>query len=355
MKNIQKGKKLISLALAFALLISLFSILPLTASAAVGDTFEKGGFTYTVLEGNTISISKFDNSTTEVVIPETVNYNSVDYKVTSIVNQYSASAAPDYYIGVFVGNKDIVSVEIPGSIENIPNGTFKNCTALKSVKFNEGLVSIGSSAFNLTALEKVSFPKSLKEIKNDAFAQCNSLKEVEINSDVSIMINGFRGSPEIEDVYCYSDSIEFASGAFNGTYPNITFHGNTGSTAQTYATQKGFTFVLLEEEEETTTKPVEETTTKPVEETTTRSVYIYGTQSKLSKKGIESFEVTGSYKESGAGTSTSHTFNAPYLGFMDDYDVFELKLPVDLTSSVNFKLQDLIPVQSRLLILNGMQ
>ena len=46
----QRHKRLLSLVLTFALIFSIFSIVPLSASAAVGDVFTIDGLTYTVTD-----------------------------------------------------------------------------------------------------------------------------------------------------------------------------------------------------------------------------------------------------------------------------------------------------------------
>ena len=112
-ENKKQSKKLISLMLVFSLLLSLFSIIPITAYAAVDSTFIEGAFTYKVNNnGTTVKVYKFDNSTAEVTIPETVNHNGVDYTVTDL---------DDFN---FNGNTVITSITIPGTIKTIPGFFF---------------------------------------------------------------------------------------------------------------------------------------------------------------------------------------------------------------------------------------
>ncbi len=269
MKKNSQGKKLISFALVFALLISLFSILPLTVSAEVGDTTIVDGVTYRVTGESEASVSKFDNSTTDVKIKETVNIKGTDYTVTAIDNS------------VFMNNENITSINIPS-----------------------GFGLIGAKIFN----------------------GCKALKDVYIYSDSAFLGYPFTGCSSLENVYCYKDKNNFGGGfdKSNLDISKFKIHGHPGSTAEALATSKGYTFVALEEE------------------TATRTVYICGPQRKLSEVGVESLKATGSYKDKPEDEKpTSHTFNASYLGFIDNYDVFELKLPVDLTTTVNFTLQGL--------------
>lgn len=102
-------KKFISLTLALTLVFSVFSIMPLSASAAVGDTFTIDGLTYSVTDevygSYTVGVTGFDNSTTDVVIPEKVANNGVEYSVTTIANT------------VFQGDTDILPLSIPGTVK----------------------------------------------------------------------------------------------------------------------------------------------------------------------------------------------------------------------------------------------
>lgn len=62
------------------------------------------------------------------------------------------------------------SIEIPGSVERIPEQTFVSCTNLKNVKLGEGIKSIGESAFDqCISLRRITIPESLEEMGRGAF------------------------------------------------------------------------------------------------------------------------------------------------------------------------------------------
>ena len=81
--------------------------------------------------------------------------------------------------GAFSGS-GIVSVHIPSTVRYVGTA-FKNCKALSSVVFEEGVTTIYESAFeNCTELKEIAFPDSLLQIRSDAF--CGSgLTELSLN------------------------------------------------------------------------------------------------------------------------------------------------------------------------------
>ena len=90
-------------------------------------------------------VTGFDNSTTDVVIPEKVANNGVDYSVTSI----SDSA--------FQGNTDILSLSIPGTVKTTAPNCFRDCSSLQNITLNEGIEDIVASTFYGTAVKEIKF------------------------------------------------------------------------------------------------------------------------------------------------------------------------------------------------------
>ena len=88
---------LATLAIALAAVVILLSVGADDSSAAVDDTFSKGGLNYTVTgesggDGNTVTVTGFTGSTiSDFAIPDTVTNSDKTYNVTKIGN--SAFAA----------------------------------------------------------------------------------------------------------------------------------------------------------------------------------------------------------------------------------------------------------------------
>lgn len=79
---------------------------------------------------------------------------------------------------------DIKAVTIPNSVEKISDGAFYRCTNLESVTLNNGLTTIGNSAFALQSkLTEIVIPSSVIKIDETAFYKCNSLQTVKFEGN----------------------------------------------------------------------------------------------------------------------------------------------------------------------------
>ena len=154
------------------------------------------------------------------------------------------------------------------SLTEIQSNAFQNCTSLKEAILPETVRTIGSYAFqNCTSLEKVYIPQSTKSLGSYAFQKDEALTEVTI-SDYSItQINDstFKDCPALGSIVLPKGLTTVGNQAFmNDTalfdvtvpesitsiaanalsYPNkTTIRGKTGSYAETFANDGGFTFV----------------------------------------------------------------------------------------------------------------
>lgn len=99
----------------------------------------------------------YENSATEIVIPDAVSYNNVDYPVTEIMAQA-------------LGGTQIVSVKMGKNVRAIGQGAFAQCTSLNDLILNTGLETIGDQAFqNCILISQLNLPESVKSIGNYAF------------------------------------------------------------------------------------------------------------------------------------------------------------------------------------------
>ncbi len=158
-----------------------------------GDKFEKDGMFYTILsvEDKTVEVTfkgetyyeVNDDYSGDVVIPQTVNYEDIDFKVVSIGNT------------AFAACENLKSVTISGNVKTIGNSAFARCTKLSAVNIPEGVTSIGVEAFyNCSGLTSISIPNSVTSIGGATFSGCSGLTSVTIpNSVTSIGIYAFSG------------------------------------------------------------------------------------------------------------------------------------------------------------------
>jgi hypothetical protein len=86
-------------------------------------------FTYQIINGSYVSITKYTGSGSAVIIPGTID----GYPVQAIASN------------AFYNNKDITSVFFPDSITDISSGAFAYCTKLSSINYPKNLKSAGIS------------------------------------------------------------------------------------------------------------------------------------------------------------------------------------------------------------------
>ena len=90
---------------------------------------------------------------------------------------YNTSSSSGY--SPFYRNKDLQSVVITDTEEQIYDNEFYGCTNLKSVTIGDGVKSIGNWAFSGCAnLESFSFGKSMQSIGKEAFSDCTKMTSI---------------------------------------------------------------------------------------------------------------------------------------------------------------------------------
>ena len=95
-----------------------------------------------------------------VVCPDVITYNEVEYPVTSMSN-------------IFKSNKTIKTVVLPKELKSIGSYAFENCSSLTSISIPESVTSIGSSAFSgCSSLTSINIPESVTSIGIYAFYNC---------------------------------------------------------------------------------------------------------------------------------------------------------------------------------------
>lgn len=108
------------------------------------------------------------------VSPGNSNYKSIDG------NLYSKDGKQ--LLQYAVAKTDTTFV-IPGGVETIGSGAFKNCDSLVNITLPDGVTSIGYGAFiDCTNLRNITIPNGIKNIDTGAFYYCTSLNCSEYNN-----------------------------------------------------------------------------------------------------------------------------------------------------------------------------
>ncbi len=251
------------------LLMFVMMLLPMIASA---DVVEIDGIYYNLVSKATVAevTSNPNKYTGDVVIPETVVYNDVTYKVTTIGNSAFFNCGglksitipssitsikedafrksvhiekvivqditawcgiifdsnPLYYAHHLYSdeNTEIKDLIIPDGVKTISNSAFSGCTDITSISIPNSVTTIGSSSFSgCSSIASVIIPNGVTDIGQSAFQSCNTLSTVSIpNSIKSIGYSAFDGCSTlnkviIEDIAAWC-GLSFYSRPFPNSY-----------------------------------------------------------------------------------------------------------------------------------------
>ena len=199
------------------LFVAMAAMLPASMSAY---DFKEGDIYYNV-DGNeaavTFEIEGVGSYSGDVVIPETVVHNGVEYAVTAI--GYKA----------FLNCYNMTSIEIPNSIDSISSHAFRSCEQLQSVVIPNSVVTLYPCAFHsCTGLKSVVIGNSVRVIDEYCFQYCYQLTDVVIISSVEYLeIKAFYDCYSLRDVTCLATTppamYEWYS-FYDYNYENVTVH-----------------------------------------------------------------------------------------------------------------------------------
>ncbi len=158
---------------------------------------------------------------------------------------------PKLAFDLTVGLKEI---EIPSSVKKIGDSAFE-LSAVSEIKLNEGLETIGNSAFKTWGnFEKITLPSTVKSIGEQCF-NSNKPYDIELNDGLEhVGKQAFVGEFDNKSVIIPASVTEIGEMAFGyKSYfgekaENFTIYGYRGTAAETYANENGFTFIPLDGE-----------------------------------------------------------------------------------------------------------
>lgn len=153
------------------LIFALWTICSVSTSYGLSFTVDK--ITYETLSANTVKVTGFNFSMTEVTIPSTVEYKNVIYQVKEIGDKglrgFKTSVDP---------RSKMTTLIISEGVEKIGTSAVTSNEKLKTVSFPASLKEIGDKAFsNLKALVEYTIPENnnLSKIGAEAFSECPKL------------------------------------------------------------------------------------------------------------------------------------------------------------------------------------
>ena len=238
-------RRVLSIVLCMAILLTVFMSAPITASA--DDGFFVDGVKYRDIDDTSVEIVGYDSATLpeNLIIPATIqgkNVVKLSDKSFKGCSKLKAVKLPDnikiipYYC--FSECTNLESIET-GKLSEIKDDAFKGCVNLKDISFakDNELTYIGGWAFigceNITEihlphieeiggsafkycynLSKVTFGDKLKYIEDRTFEQCYSLTEISLLNIEEIGGSAFRDCKSLYKVTNTEKVISIDSGAF---------------------------------------------------------------------------------------------------------------------------------------------
>jgi len=170
-------------------------------------------------------LTKLEN----VVLPSTLKYiGAAAFACCDSLTQISlpdglevidAKKNSSYYIGAFVGSKNLSSIIIPKSVKSIGEDAFAKCKKLDTLTFAQGsqCTKIGYEAFYDSGLKSIVLPDSITSIGNDTFFGCTSLTSVTIPEGMkSIGYRAFSGCTGLTSIAIPESVTSIRWSAFSG-------------------------------------------------------------------------------------------------------------------------------------------
>ena len=165
-----QSKKIVSIFLSLCIIVSLLSVTGINANAVTTDKVivtASGGYSYSITDDGYAMIEQYKGTDTELVIPSTINGYTVKY----IDDE------------AFMNCKELTSINLPDSLEEIGSRAFQGCEKLTSITIPNSVVTIYSCAFSGCGLTNINIPDSVNKIGAYAFENCN-LDYVILNKNV---------------------------------------------------------------------------------------------------------------------------------------------------------------------------
>ena len=194
------------------------ALLLLCTTMASAYDFGKGGLCYNItdatnrsVEVTTYASSKYSGS---VVIPNSVTFNGIGYRVTAIgerafqnCSDLTSIEIPNSVTSIgkcaFYGCASLTSITLPNNVTKIDEEAFASCYNLTDIKIPNSLTTIGASAFSYCfGLTNIEIPNSVTSIGRYAFYDCSRLISVTIpNSVTSIGEYAFSSCENLKEVH----------------------------------------------------------------------------------------------------------------------------------------------------------
>lgn len=138
----------------------------------------------------------------DIIIPETVEFKGITYRVTSIGER------------AFENCEKLTSITIPDSVKSIGKHAFDWCFELASIAIPDSVSSIGDRAFSeCFALKYITIGNGVKSIGKNAFWACRALTSITFQGTIAQwkkieLTDGWNDDIPAKVVHCTDGDVE---------------------------------------------------------------------------------------------------------------------------------------------------
>lgn len=193
--------------------------------ALAQETATIDGIKYSLYSNGEAAISYQDEYLTgDIVIPEKVSYNDIDYTVTKVDDEafknetgITSIVLPNSITSLgfncFSGCSRLKSITLSENITELGGNCFYGCSSLESVTLPDGITSLGRSCFKgCSSLESITLPESITSLSNYCFEGCSSLTSITLpNSIIDLGHYCFRYCENLKSVVCKWENLDNVS------------------------------------------------------------------------------------------------------------------------------------------------
>ena len=182
------------------------------------------GFVWNQYADNTVSIEKYNGVQADVVVPSTINGCQVTYiadlafyENKNIMSVEIPDTVEAIGASVFYGCRSVKTIRLPHNLKRIEDDSFYKCRVLEFIEITWGVEYIGKNAFKgCSSLASIQIPNTVNRIGASAFEQCRMLTRIEIPNGVN-EISGFTfyQCEKLESVILPSSLEKIGESAFN--------------------------------------------------------------------------------------------------------------------------------------------
>lgn len=163
-----------------------------------------------------------------IVIPSSIVYDSVVYKVTEMAKAFYnceelikielPNSIERIEVSAFEGCSNLISVTLPDSLKEIGGRAFFDCYKLSNIVIPEKVYYIGYSAFKACfGLTDINLPNSVKNMGTGVFGGCRNLKHIKLSENLESIRNAtFSHCENIESIEIPNSVTQIEGFAFRG-------------------------------------------------------------------------------------------------------------------------------------------